>query len=276
MKKDTELVYKGQYVNIEGIKIWVMEVGEGPPLLLLHGLAASSETWMPVLPGLAASYRVIAPDLPGCRRSDKPDTGYEAKTLADIFVKMLDALNLPEVNLLGHSLGGHIALAMALAHPDRVRSLVLVDAAGLGVEVNFNSLEPLMKEVNEENVRIFLGAAMLNKASITSLMVKYLANELSDPSTHRALYVMVRANIGHDGQFSIKSNRLKELKARTLFVWGEEDSILPLQQGKDGASLVPLARFVSIPECGHCPHLEQPQAFADTVLSFLSEKDDGK
>ena len=107
-------------------------------------------------------------------------------------------------------------------------------------------------------------------------MIKYLANELSDPSTHRALYVMVRANIGHDGQFSIKSNRLKELKTRTLFVWGEEDSILPLQQGKDAALLVPLSHFQSIPECGHCPHLEQPKVLADAVLSFLSEMDDVK
>lgn len=103
---DDRLPYSGRHYSVGYLKLWVAEAGQGPPLLLLHGLAAGADTWQPVLTALAEERHVIAPDLPGCRRSDKPETGYEVDAMASVVLGLMDVLDLSEVNLLGHSLGG--------------------------------------------------------------------------------------------------------------------------------------------------------------------------
>lgn len=271
----------GSHVDVGGLKLWVLAAGPGdgataagragplPTLLLIHGLAAGSETWLPVFNPLAQSCRVIAPDLPGCRRSDKPHTGYDVESLVGRLLGLIDALGVERAHLVGHSFGGHIALALALAHPDRVQSLVLVGAGGLGQEVDRRGLEPLLEEINEANVRGFLAAVLHRPERASNTMVQTLVRELRDPAARSALYVMARASAGPAGQRHVLTDRLGELQPRTLVIWGEHDAVFPVHQGRAAAALMPRGRFVAIPDAGHCPHLEQPEAFVAAVNSWL-------
>ncbi len=264
----------GRHIQVGGLKLWVLEAGEGNPLVLLHGLPGSSEAWRQVLAPLAAGHRVIAPDLPGCGRSDKPHTGYEVGRLAGHMLDLLDALGLEQVNLVGHSLGGHVALTMALDQPERVRSLALVDARGLGQEVHFHAMEPLLEEVNEVSVREFLSTAFSDPERIQAWMVEQIRAELSDPAAHAALYVMVRSEGGPDGQRHSIPERMAELRMPTLIVWGDQDALLPCHQGQEAAAQVAKGRYIGIPSCGHYPHLEQAGAFVSALTALLNERRD--
>ncbi len=264
--------HKGRHVSVGELKLWVRESGQGEPMLLLHGLAATGETWGGIVPNLSACYRLIVPDLPGCGSSDKPDTGYEVDALANQMLGLLDALDIAEANLVGHSFGGHVALALAFSHPERVRTLTLVDAGGLGQEIYLNSLEPLLKDVSEANVRAFLATAMHRGELISRSMVQSLVRDLSATAAHCALYVMARSWAGPAGQHHVFNDQLGELRPRTMIIWGEKDGVLPPRHGRQATSLIRDGKFVAIPNCGHFPHIEQPDAFLATLTRFLEER----
>ncbi len=264
-------VFTQRHLSIGNLRMWVREAGvaEGVPLLLLHGLVVSGEAWVQAAQLLSKGYRVIVPDLPGSGRSDKPDTGYAVEKLANQVLGLIDALDLSQVVVVGHSFGGHVALAFALAHPERARSLVLVDAFGLGADICLDALEPLLQESNENNVRAFVSAMVYRRDRIPESLVLTTIRELSAPAAHSALYVLARSANGPEGQRGMLKERLGELQPRTLIIWGEHDNILPRHQGYEAALLPPEARFVVIPGCGHCPHIEQPSAVMRIICAFL-------
>ncbi|MHB8767132.1 MAG: alpha/beta fold hydrolase, partial [Deferrisomatales bacterium] len=193
------------------------------PVVLVHGLAGSTALWQLNLTALAARQRVIALDLPGHGLSDKPPADYSVGFFAQTLGAFLAAQGLDRVFLVGHSLGGHACLRLALDDPDRVAGLVLVASGGLGGEPNLDSLEPLLAGLGREAVVRMLRALFHDPALATGAMAEATLRLLSQPGAWEA--VASAASLGRrDGS---EAARLGALRLPVLLAWGAEDAIVP-------------------------------------------------
>jgi pimeloyl-ACP methyl ester carboxylesterase len=220
----------------------------GPPLLMLHGYRRTANYWLPnPLPALAAEHRVIAPDLPGFGLSGELPT-YGLPQYAAILHAFLDALGIGPANLLGHSMGSQVAIAIAASQPQRANKLILVDSAGLP------RLEP----------RWQLPLKTLADSSLWSLRWHPIrSGSHPRPLTHPrpgSLKIVQREHIG---------TYLKALTMPTLIIWGSRDRVVPLEHGALLARRIPHARLAIIRASGHMPFAQKPDEFNQLVLSFL-------
>lgn len=213
---------------------------------MLHGYQAGAAYWFPhPLPRLSAEHHVLAPDLPGFGRSG-PMAEYSLAAYTQVLSRFLDKLNVERVNLLGHSMGGQVAIALAATHPERINKLVLVDSAGL----------PLPKPLWGMPLRMLADRSSLYFGLYPTLM-----------------RLSARMRAGREGirmlvQEPITSS-LRALTMPTLVVWGAQDRIVPLKYGRQLAKGIANSRLVVISGTGHLPFYGAPQRFAGHILTFL-------
>jgi 2-hydroxy-6-oxonona-2,4-dienedioate hydrolase len=234
--------------------------------------------WEPVLEPLSESYRVIAPDLPGFGGSSKPRREYSAEFFVSILSELFRQLELETVVLFGNSFGGQIAILYALAHPESVSNLVLVNSGGFReyspaekalTEMRFSerALSTLTPEINA-----LLFSGVFTKSSETS--VRYLQKQNDKlawadyPNYAHAVASSIRLSLN-----SYLLDRLPEVSCPTLLVWGEKDQVLPVEQARAAFSRLRLGELKLIPGCGHSPQMECPYKFLDCVRPFLSRPD---
>ncbi len=273
-------------VQTSGAKISVMEAGEGPPLLALHGLGATKASFLPTVAALAGSHRVIAIDLPGFGDSDKPLRGaYDPAFFARGGVALLDALGIDRADVVGNSMGGRAALEMGLSAPDRVGRLVLLApslawlrarpwAAPLRlVAPQLGLIQPAPRAVVEGLVRRLLPAqgSEWTAAGVDEFLRSYLS-----PSGRAAFYAAARniyleAPWGENGFWT----RLGQLEAESLFVWGSRDEIVPIGFARHVNEALPQARHLVL-DCGHVPQMECPAETHRAMLSFLAGRRVGR
>jgi pimeloyl-ACP methyl ester carboxylesterase len=249
-------------IAISGVNVEVIDRGHGRPVLFLHPGIGIEHT-APVLEHLARAGRVIAPSHPGFGRSDVPKWMNTVDDLAYFYLDFLEALDLTDVIVVGMSLGGWIAAAIAVKSTERLSRLVLANAVGI---------KPGDRETRDV-VDIF---------AVTDAELDALA--YADTSTARRDYkamldaeVMIAARnreatarfawspYMHDPKLR---HRLHRIRIPTLFLWGANDRILSEAYGRAYCDLIPGAGFEPIELAGHYPHLEQPEAFARRVLAF--------
>lgn len=250
-------------MRIAGKDIQLFTGGEGPALLYLHG--AGMFRWMPVHDRLAARHRVYLPVHPGFGASGGLE---EIETMEDLVfhtLDVMDALGLKGADVVGLSLGGWLAAELAVRHPERVRRLVLVDAAGTrvpGVERPDLFLAPAAK------------ARELLFADPTSALATSLLPDAPPPErlemALRAREAAARLLWNTHVQYRKLTSRLGRIKAPTLIVWGAQDRLLPLALGEAYHRGIAGSTLKVIDRCGHLPPFEQPERFAETVLSFLA------
>ena len=270
--------------EINGVELAWREAGPagGEPLVLIHGLAESSHTWDAVLPHLTGrGYHVIAVDLLGHGRSGSPRIAdYSIPGLAVLVRDLLLLLELDQVTLVGHSLGGGIALQLAYLWPELVGRVVLVSSGGLGRTVG--------AVLRVLSVPVPVGPLMaipLNR--LTAAAVKgfhrrlgsdhpktedwvRIFEGLSDPDRRRAFLRVVRGTIGAGGQRVAAINRLHLADAQPVqIIWGENDAIIPVGHGRRAHSMVADSRLEVVPDTGHFPHLDHPERVAQTITRFL-------
>ncbi len=252
-----------------------------PPLLLLHGRGCSGALFAPILAQLAAQRRVIALDLPGWGLSGKPVfTGHTARDALAVWVDgvvgFLDALGLATVDLLGHSMGGFAALGVALDHPQRVRRLLLVDAGGLGREAAFDVR--LYFWLKPERLHRWFGPRFLRYVLKQDSPAKPIASgpffDLMYALTTQAAVIPSGARafnrwVNLFGVHLDLLNRLSELAAPTLLLWGERDQVTRYADALIAARHLPHARLVAFTGCGHMPFVERPDDFARVLLVWL-------
>jgi pimeloyl-ACP methyl ester carboxylesterase len=237
------------------------EAGQGPVLLLIHGLGSSSESWINVMEPLARGYRVIAIDLPGYGKSDKPGADYSLLYHAGAVKEFMQALGLTRVSLAGNSLGGWIAALIALDDPERVSNLILVNSAGLrrdaAASVNLN---PATRE-EEKNLLL---ALFSNKTAVTEKLV-------TDQWEYRKeiRQTVTATQESFKAVMPLLDNRLKDIKVPTLIIWGREDSLIPLDVAERFNKGIPGSKLVVIEQAGHLPQIEQPAAFVTAVKGFV-------
>lgn len=260
--------------------------GEGLPLLLLHGLADSAYSWRWVIPSLAATHRIYAPSLPGFGRSAKPKCKYSPEFFAAFVLSFMNAMGLERAAVVGNSLGGLIAMRLALDKPERVSALVLLDSAGLGQQIGWAlrlmtlpGLGPLLVHWH----RTAPGARQW-ASSLASLLAKHpkqlpaeWREELYEmarlPGYLEATIATARSGVNLKGQrdWEILVDRLDGLDVPVLVLWGEHDRIVPVRQTQVLSQCVADARTVVLPDCGHIPQIEQPGRVGYLLAEFFGD-----
>ncbi len=273
-------------VEVDGLPIRYLSAGEGPPLVLLHGAGDNSLDWRWVMPTLAATHRVYALDLPGSPDSARPAADYSPAFFERFAAGFLDVLGIGQATYVGNSLGGLIALRLALSEPARVTDLVLVDSAGLGSAVNpaFTSVNvPLLVEAAMPFWRTAVGAyqrawgrtALLFAHPPGSVPREWLTEQCrlaQTPGYLEAHVTALRALVGPFGQREVLVDRLGLLGMPTFVVWGERDRVFPRSQAKRAVARLRGGSLALIPECGHMPHVECPDRFLAALDGFLLKR----
>lgn len=260
-------------VQVFSQKIVYYDVGSGPTVVLVHGFGSqASVDWGHVIQPLAAHHRVIALDQIGFGGSDKPYIDYDIQTFVDFLGEFLRTLRVEHFTLAGESLGGWVVAAYtiqalapenagkyAIPKPDK---LILEDAAGHKA-FHSDGPSPLMSSLKDgAGIASILydKSLMTDDAIRENFAIKLKAN---DGTTQRLL----RANMKLDGE--TVGDKVAAITIPTLVIWGGDDPIVPLADGKDYAAKIPGAKMVIVPECGHAPSIEQPAEFMAALQSFL-------
>ena len=260
------------FLDSGGSRIRFVRGGSGPPVVLLHGFASSVYTWKDVMPALAASHEVIAFDFPGFGDSSIPDP-LDAGAYPGLVVEVMDRLRIPRASLVGNSLGGAVAVAVAAEHPGRVDRLVLIDSAGF----NFDAGErPLLLRliaapgaaslIERLPIRRRLTAAGLRQvfhdpALVTDERVDAYAAPMMRPGAARAA-AQVLSRRG--APFPVD-----RVRAPTLVIWGREDSWIPVAHASRFGAAIPGAQVEIIEACGHVPQEEKPAVVSGLIADFL-------
>lgn len=257
----------------------------GPVVVLLHGIAGSSATWEDVLPRLARHGTVIAPDLLGHGRSAKPrHADYSLGAYASGVRDLLVALGHERATLVGHSLGGGIALQVAYQYPERCERLALVGTGGLGRDVHAllraaalpgaEWVLPLVCAPRVRDAGNALGRALHRlglRAGADAAEMWLCYTSLAEPGARRAFLHTLRGVVDVSGQRVSATDRLY-LAAHlpTLLVWGERDTIIPSAHAESARELLPTSRLEVFPGAGHFPHRHDPDRFVDVIADFLA------
>lgn len=273
-----------RHARLGSFRVAYRELGDGPPLLLLHGLGSSGLIWSRVWERLAEDYRVIAPDLPGFGASSKPHYRYTLPFFVGRLIRLLDHLDAPAAHWMGHSMGAQIALHAAADHPDRVRSLVLTAPAGF-------------ERFSEHEAKILVAsatAARVIAASSRDLRAQMAMGFHAVPPEAEALYRLRRSykgrdldGFGHAVAASVASmldapvdHLFQAIEQPTCVLLGREDGLVPSRWLRPTSTVVglaaeiqhalPAAEIAVIPKCGHLVPFERPDAFVRISQAFLS------
>ncbi len=274
-----EPTFVTRYRRVLGHKLHWTEMGEGPPLVLLHGLCDSHRTWLKAAPLLARNHRVLMLDLAGHGLSDRPDASYRLEWHARLLGLWMDALALENVDVVGHSYGGGVALWMTLLrHGDRVRKLGLVASGGLGKEVAFAlrlaSLPLFVEHFGQPFLprATRLGMRVVAHKAFDGDEVTRLAVMNATAGTARAIARTVRDVVSIRGQqrhVLDKQDELGRLPPVGLF-WGDRDPVIPISHALQMQETLGGAALVRFERCGHFPHRERAPEFAAAVEKYLA------
>ena len=274
-------------LTLHGHVVTYRTAGSGPVLLLLHGIANSSQTWEHVAPRLSEHFTLIAPDLLGHGESATPRGDYSLGAHATGVRDLLTALGIEHVTVVGHSLGGGIAMQFAYQFPERCERLVLVSSGGLGREVHLllraaalpgaDYVLPLLTSSGVVGVGRRFGGLLRRVRLAPGGDVDVLAQgfaSLDNAGSRQAFLHTVRAVIEPSGQRVSAHDRLALASLiPSLIVWGERDSIIPVDHGAAAHEAMPGSRFEVFPGAGHLPHDADPDRFAAVLTDFCESTD---
>jgi pimeloyl-ACP methyl ester carboxylesterase len=258
-------------------------MGEGPPILLIHGITSSSRTWKRVMPRLAETHTVIAPDLLGHGRSAKPKGDYSLGAYASGIRDLLVALEIPRATVVGHSLGGGIAMQFAYQFPERLGRMVLVDSGGIGREVN-----PILRAAVLPGAEFVLPVMFSPTLHDGALKVRGLLAKiglqpnadvegvsegfasLTKSDARRAFLNTVRSVIDINGQRVSAEDRLYLAgDVPSMIIWGRKDRIIPLEHAHRAKEMLPDSRLEVFSDAGHFPFNDHPDRFVNVMRDFI-------
>jgi pimeloyl-ACP methyl ester carboxylesterase len=274
-------------LTLHGHRVTYRSAGRGPVLVLLHGITNSSETWEHVAPLLSERFTLIAPDLLGHGDSATPRGDYSLGAHATGVRDVLTALGHERVTVIGHSLGGGIAMQFAYQFPERCERLVLVSSGGLGREVHLllraaalpgaDYVLPVLTSPHLLGLGRGLGGLLRRVRLAPGGDLEVLAQgfaSLDNAGSRQAFLHTVRAVIEPSGQRVSAHDRLALAALMpTLIVWGEDDSIIPAAHGAAAHEAMPGSRLEVFPGAGHMPHDDDPERFAEILAAFCDATD---
>ncbi len=258
--------------------------GDGPPLLLLHGIGSNRFTWRPVLPALARRFTVVAPDLLGHGESAKPRADYSIGGFANGMRDLLGVLGMERATVVGHSFGGGVAMQFAYQFPERTDRVVLEASGGLGREVT-----PLLRALTLPGAARVLAAIDATCGRVPIRAVEELSRRLpAGPiaadlrevasvleglrgRASRSAFLHVLSHV-IDWRGQVVTMRDRSYLAQgmpVLVVWGEGDTVLPVSHASAAVESMPDAKLITMPGVGHFPHAERPAEFASAIIAFV-------
>jgi pimeloyl-ACP methyl ester carboxylesterase len=272
-----------KFVELHGDRVAYRDQGSGEALLLIHGMAGSSETWRAVMPRLAKKYRVVAPDLLGHGESAKPRGDYSLGAFAVWLRDFLDELGITQATIVGQSLGGGVAMQFVYQHPDYCRRLVLIASGGLGPDVGLilrllsapgaelvlpvAAPRPVLRAGNK--VRGWLSSAGIHSPRGTEMWTAY--SSLSDRQTRQAFLRTLRSVVDYRGQAVSALNRLQMVADLPIMaIWGDRDAIIPVDHAYAAHDVRKETRLEVLPGIGHFPQVEAPMDVVDLIEDFMS------
>ena len=268
----------GRFLDLKQGKVWLLENGGGAPLLYLHGFVdvhSVKETWMPFHDRLATGARVIAPAHPGCSRSDE---NKDIETIEDVvfhYLEFLDALNISQFDLVASCVGGWIAAEFAARHPEKIRKMVLIGAAGLFVEGALIGDVFMMAQAERGSSYAGLREMLFSDLDHPKAL-ELFPDGMGEIEDELRRYQMLRfgSRIGFKPPYFYNRslrNRLHRITAPALVIWGEHDRMVPLSHGETYAKSIPHAQPLKvIPKAGHSVHVEEPELVAQLIFDFLA------
>lgn len=279
-----EGVFNIQYFTIHGYRRAYVKAGQGPAILLIHGIGDSSDTWRPVVEQLAQDHTVIAPDLLGHGRSEKPRADYSIAAYANGMRDLLSVLDIDRATVVGHSLGGGVAAQFAYQFPERCERLVLVGSGGVG-----RTVSPLLRLAAVPGVELLMplfGLPPIKFVSrVTFATLRMLDTALgrdaeevlavfdSLPNTlaRTAILRTLRSGVDWRGQVITMTDRAYLAEGMpTKIIWGRRDAIIPLGHGRMANAALPGSDLEIFDEAGHFPHHTDPQRFVTIVKDFIA------
>jgi pimeloyl-ACP methyl ester carboxylesterase len=273
-----------RWITVNDRAVNVIDLGEGPPIVFVHGLSGCWQNWLEQLPVFAASHRVVALDLPGFGYSEMPDEKITISLYARVLDEVMDVLGITAAAVVGSSMGGFTAAEMAIAFPQRVESLVLAAPAGISSYNNrtatrwalwIRRMWPLIAlqtdwvAAHADAVARWprlRDATMYVPILYPSRLPAALAAEQLRATGKPGFVQALEANLNYDFR-----HRLPEIVCPTLVVWGEQDRLITVRDADVYTELISDARKVIFEDTGHAPMLERPAKFNALLTQFLNE-----
>jgi pimeloyl-ACP methyl ester carboxylesterase len=273
-------------VDVHGKPMNFIEAGSGPVLLLIHGMAGTCDNWESVIEPLAINHTVIAPDFPGHGASAPGAGDYSLGSLASALRDLMLTLGHERATLVGHSLGGGVAMQFTYQFPEMVERLVLVSSGGLGPDVS-----PILRAAALPGAELFISATAGVGSRIGSVVGRGLGlvglrpnadlaevtrgyATLTDAERRKAFVATLRSVVGTEGQRVAALDKLYLAETLPLLiVWGENDPIIPVAHAHDAHAQLPSSHLEIFEDTGHVPQLERPGRFIATLERFLAETD---
>jgi pimeloyl-ACP methyl ester carboxylesterase len=276
-----------KFLDLHGDRVAYRDEGSGEVLLLIHGMASSSEAWRELIPRLAKNYRVVAPDLLGHGQSTKPRGDYSLGAFAVWLRDLLDELGIARATIVGHSLGGGVAMQFIYQHPDYCERVILISSGGLGPDVGWIlrllsapgaefvlpiiAPSPVLKVGNK--IGSWFTSTGMRAPRASEIWRSY--SSFSDAPTRDAFLRTLRSVVDYRGQAVSALNRLHvRSELPTLAIWGEDDEIIPVEHGHAAQAARPGSRLEVLPGVGHFAHVEAPNEVAEIIDDFMKATTD--
>ena len=266
-------------VLIRGLRVRCAAIGEGPPLVLIHGFLVSHKCWLPMLPYLTKHFRCVILDLPGFGGSEKRGPGgypYTREAFAETVADVMSALGVTRAHICGHSMGGSIALTLAADKPELVEKLCVIDSACFPFEVPVKGRIPLIPVIGPFVFKHLYKRPLIHDyfkhdvwsdhPGIDLKAVDEYYDDLNPPDAREAAYAALLSTV----DIAPLGPKISRIKKETLVIWGDEDRIFPLATGQRLVREIPGARLQIVEKSGHAPAEEHPAKTADLIKTFLS------
>ncbi|MGJ7922557.1 alpha/beta fold hydrolase [Neobacillus sp. LXY-4] len=265
------------YIKVDNINLYCEYVLNGkPPLFLIHGFASSTYTFRRIIPFLQKQFSIIAVDLPGFGKSEKSTSFvYSYQNYAELLIKCLHQLDVTNVAIVAHSMGGQIALNMARMTPEKINKLILLCSSGYLKKARklqvYSSYLPFFEKfvryyVGRKEVKDHLKNVFYNQALINDEIINEFARPLSEKGFYQALIRLLRHREG-----DLLPHQLQEIQIPTLLIWGQEDRVVPLEVGQRLVRDLPNAQLISYEKTGHLITEERPIDVFKQILIHTSE-----
>jgi len=254
-------------VTLYGQDIYYCDAGQGPVVIFLHGLGGEASNWIANIEPISREHHIYALDQVGFGRSSKPQIEYRIQTYVEFLEAFMCELKIPRASIIGNSLGGWIAIEFAIQHRDMVDNLILVDSGGLSPTAPARALLP------------DLGRGSVRGTRKTLELVFYEKELVTDELARRAFEHHMRINDGYVRQRILTGilysrqfvdEKLSQIKAPTFIIWGSNDQVTPLRQGRRFHTGIPRSTMRVLDECGHTPQIEKPGEFNEAILEYLA------
>lgn len=275
-----------KFLELHGDRVAYRDAGDGEVLLLIHGMAGSSATWRSVLPPLSKKFRVIAPDLLGHGESAKPRSDYSLGAFAVLLRDFLDELGVSQATVVGHSLGGGVAMQFIYQHPDYGKRLVLIGSGGLGPDVGWIlrllsapgaelvlpiiAPKPVLTAGNK--LRSWFRGAGIHSPRGAETWSAY--SSLADRQARESFLKTLRSVVDYRGQAVSALNRLHaRADLPVMAIWGDRDNIIPVEHAYAIHNSRTDTRLEVLPGVGHYPQVEAPNEVVELIEDFIATSD---